>query len=311
MRKKLPCLPAIILAWSGCVCSVVSLQAAPPNTPPESDAYRLVVLAGKPTAYWRLGEAAGARQAHDETGNSHHGEYKGDPKLGSPGALKLSSNASMTLDSTSYVEIANDPLFSQPTSGEGLTVEVWLRPDRLDFADNGNDSYIHWLGKGGTGEAEWGFRFYTKADKERSNRISAYIWNLDGGLGAGAYSQTLLKVGEWIYLVACYEPGDATTPTKPGVRFYKNGSLQQAPPNPGTLYENPPEWSIMPKHGTAPVRLGKRDDKTGLVGGLDEVAIYPRILSAQEIQLHYQIATGARKLTGAEWTKLRQLAKPK
>ena len=311
MRKQWNCLSAVVSALSLCLGVEALSQAAAPNTQPESDAYRLVVLAGKPIAYWRLGEAAGATQARDETGNGLHGEFKGEPKLGTSGAIKPSSNTSMTVDSRSYVEIPDDPKLSQPTSGEGLTVEAWLRPDQLDFSDSAGENYIHWLGKGGTGEAEWGFRFYTKGDPERSNRISAYIWNLEGKLGAGAYSQSPLRVGEWIYIVACYEPGDSSTPTKPGVRLYKNGLLQQAPPNPGTLYENSPEWSIMPKHGPAPLRLGKRDDKTGLIGGLDEVAVYPRILSPQEIQLHYQIATGARKPTGAEWIKLRQLVKPK
>jgi hypothetical protein len=36
-------------------------------------------------------------------------------------------------------------------------------------------------------------------------------------------------------------------------------------------------------HGSAPVRLGTRDEGSFLAGGLDEVAIYPRVLSASEI----------------------------
>jgi hypothetical protein len=63
------------------------------------------------------------------------------------------------------------------------------------------------------------------------------------------------------------------------------------PPSPGVLYNNP-KWQIRPRHGTAPVRLGTRDAKSFLHGGLDEVAIYPRVLSAEEILENYQTGTG-------------------
>ena len=43
-------------------------------------------------------------------------------------------------------------------------------------------------------------------------------------------------------------------------------------------------------HGTAPLRLGTRDLASFLVGGLDEVAIYPRVLTAAEIMDNYQTA---------------------
>ena len=35
--------------------------------------------------------------------------------------------------------------------------------------------------------------------------------------------------------------------------------------------------------GTAPVRFGTRDLGSFLNGGIDDVAIYPRVLSAEEI----------------------------
>ena len=63
------------------------------------------------------------------------------------------------------------------------------------------------------------------------------------------------------------------------------------PPSLGTLYSNP-KFNIMPTHGTAPLRLGTRDLGSFLRGGLDEVAIYPHVLSAQKIQEHYKIARG-------------------
>ncbi len=225
--------------------------SATTNKEPASDAYRLLILAAKPAGYWRLGESSGVVAA-DETKNHHNAWYMSQPKMGAPGAISGDPNSSITLDGKSYVEIPDHPAFSQPTSGAGLTVEVWMRPDKLDFADAAPVKYIHWLGKGEAGRYEWGFRFYTRGDGERPNRISAYIWNPSGQLGAGAYFQDRLVAGKWIYVVACYEPGSATVGLRPGgVSIYKDGVFRQGPPSRGTLYSNPPDWKIMPQRGTA------------------------------------------------------------
>jgi hypothetical protein len=279
------------------------VHSATTNEQPASQAYRLLILAARPAGYWRLGERSGAT-ADDETGNRHDGKYLGRLRLGDPGAISGDSNSSITLNGNSYVEIPDSPAFSQPTSGAGLTVEVWMRPDRLDFADTAAVKYIHWLGKGEEGRDEWGFRFYTRGDGERPNRISAYIWNPGGELGAGAYFQDKLVAGRWIHVVACYEPGDASR--RSGVRIYKDGVLRQGPPSKGTLYGNPPNWNIVPRHGTAPVRLGTRDRKGFLVGGLDEAAIYPRVLSPEEIRWHYEVGVGVRRLSANELGILRE-----
>ena len=187
-----------------------------------------------------------------------------------------------------------------------------MRPDKLDFADAAPVKYIHWLGKGEAGRYEWGFRFYTQGDRERPNRISAYIWNPSGQVGAGAYFQDRLVAGKWIHVVACYEPGNAAVGLRrEGVRIYKDGVFRQGPPSRGTLYSNPPDWKIMPQHGTAPVRLGTREGKGFFVGGLDEVAIYPRVLSPEEIRWHYEVGAGIRKLSGLELGKLQRLVTPR
>ena len=262
-----------------------------------SDQYSSVVLAKGPVAYWRLGEASG-RTAADASCNSYDGTYLGNPTFGQPGAIVNDPDTAIGLngpDSMDYVEIP-DPdsaAFSQPTSGAGLTVEVWMRPDVLTFPGETSDIYIHWLGKcvSGSGQCEWGFRFYSQNSPSRPNRISAYIWNPEGGEGAGAYFQDSLVPGQWIHIVAVYEPGDATTDPPAGVHIYRDGVHRQGPPSSGTLYST---YGIMPVHGALPLRLGTRDAAMSgnaaisyLNGGLDEVAIYPRVLSGPEILENY------------------------
>jgi hypothetical protein len=268
-----------------------------------SDRYSSAVLEKGPVGYWRLGEQSGPI-ATDASGFGADGTYRGKPTLGQPGALVNDEDTAVGLNgpaSRDYVEIP-DPAthaFSQPTSGLGLTVEVWMRPDVLTFRGQTKDRHIHWLGKcaSGSGQCEWGLRFYSKGSPSRPSRISAYIWNPDGAEGAGAYFQDTLTPGEWIHVVAVYEPGDQDTDPPAGVHMYRDGVHRLGPPSPGTLYST---FGIVPAHGTLPLRLGTRDAVTSgsaaasyLKGGLDEVAIYPRVLTPDEILENYRAGRAA------------------
>jgi hypothetical protein len=250
------------------------------------DSYSQVVLAKGPVGYWRLGEA-GSPTAFDSSGNGNGGTYYGNPSFGQPGAINNDPDTAVGFngsDSGDYVEVP-DPdsqSFSQPTSGAGLTVEVWMRPDALVFSGETDNPYVHWLGKGMPGIEEWGLRFYSQ-DTTRPNRISAYIWNPSGGQGAGAYFEDALTPGEWMHVVAVYDPGDMDTMLA-GVRIYKNGVLRKGPPDRGTLYGT---YTIVPADGGAPVRFATRDGNSFFTGGLDEVAIYSRVLTGAEIMENY------------------------
>ena len=261
-----------------------------------TDPYSTVVLAKGPVGYWRLGESRGPVAA-DTSGNGFDGAYQGNPNLGEPGAIAGSADTAIRLNGFSsgdYVEIPDrdGAPFSQPTSGTGLTVEVWMRPDALVFPGESDQPYIHWLGKGGQSQYEWALRFYSQDASQRPNRISAYIWSPSGGEGAGAYFEDPnLQPGAWIHIVACYDPGDWTTDPPAGVTIYRNAVRQLGPPSKGTLYRT---FNVSPLHGSSPVRLGARDNLTfTLAGGLDEVAIYPRVLTADEILENYTTGTTA------------------
>jgi hypothetical protein len=257
--------------------------------------YKRTVLARHPVGYWRLGEQGGP-VAGDASGFGSDGKYLGNPALGQVGALLNDPDTGIGLGgpgSRDYVEGSDQDsqAFSQPTSGLGLTVEVWLRPDVLTFAGERQQRYIHWLGKCGPGQCEWGLRFYSKDSPTRPNRLSAYIWNPDGGEGAGAHFQDTLTPGDWIHIVAVYEPGDQDTVPAAGVHIYRDGVHRLGPPSRGTLYRT---FGIVPRRGGGPLRFGTRDATASgsaaasyLTGGLDEVAIYPRVLTAAEIWENY------------------------
>ena len=144
----------------------------------------------------------------------------------------------------------------------------------------------HQVGKGEPGQHEWALRFYSRKSS-RPNRISAYIFNRAGGLGAGAYFQDTLQAKDWIHIVACFDPGSKQNP-KAGVSIYKNGVLRGSPATQkGALYSS---FDVVPESGTAPLRLGTRNRTSFLAGSLDEFAIYPRVLNAAEIAEHHRAA---------------------
>ncbi|MDP1590788.1 MAG: LamG domain-containing protein, partial [Prosthecobacter sp.] len=247
----------------------------------ESSVYARRVLEKKPSGYWRLGEKTPGSIA-DASGNSLHGTFTGTVGFGEKGIFDREKDTAVKFDGSGqgFIEIPDHAALSQPTSGQGFTVEAWMRPDSLEFTGGeGEDGYIHWLGKGEAGSMEWAFRFYPKKST-RPNRISAYIFNPGPGLGSGAYVEEEIKAGKWLHIVATFDPGDKTHP-KAGVSLYKDGKLALSPASsPGALYK---AYEVVPVHGTAPMRIGTRDKKSFFTGAIDEVAVYPRVLTPREI----------------------------
>jgi Concanavalin A-like lectin/glucanases superfamily len=260
--------------------AAVAAGGRPRQAPVANSPYCQYVISLRPTGYWRLSETNGPT-AFDWSGHEINGIYYGSPTFSEPGAIRNDANTAIGLDGRSYVEIPSQSAFSIGASG--LTVQAWLRPDLLSFPTAPRAEYIHWLGKGDAGSFEWGFRFYKK-DSSRPNRISAYAWNAQGAEGNGAHFEEPIVPGRWINVVAVYQPPGNNT----GVFIYRDGVLKNGPPKAPTLYRS---YRVSPRPGGAPLRLGCRDLTSFLRGGLDEVAIYPRCLTAAEILKGHRLAT--------------------
>lgn len=254
--------------------------------------YACRVLSLKPVGYWRLQEKSGT-VAHDSSPHKRHGVYHGHPAFYQAGPVKGEFAVGFDGKRT-YVEIPSHADYSVATHEQGMTVEAWMQPERLDFPGETKDPYVMWLGKGEKDRHEWAFRFYSDKSPDRPNRLSAYIFNLAGGLGAGAYDQQAIPPDDgkrdqhpWLHVVACYDSGTKAD-AKAGVTLYVNGRRVLGPPSKGTLYRT---YNIVPQAGSAPLRLGTRDLHSYLIGRLAEVAIYPRVLTAEEIHDNHKIAT--------------------
>jgi hypothetical protein len=259
-----------------------------PTTPsrrPAGGAYARAVLADRPVGYWRFDDAPASRKARPAAGQIAGTYVRTRTVAGVAGSARAFDGRS------SFVAIASSPAWSQSTTGR-LTVEFWLRPDALEFPREEGSGYVWILGKGEPGRQEWAFRMYGRNNTEdppRGNRISFYAYSPSGGQGAGAYFQDDVVPGRWIYVVG------ELTPT--GVKIYRDAVLRQGPPAPATLYGNP-AYNVHPAHGSAPLRVGTRDFHSFFEGAVDELALYPYLLSQAQIRRHYAVALRANPALG-------------
>jgi hypothetical protein len=171
---------------------------------------------------------------------------------------------------STYIEVPDSVDFSASTTG-ALTVAAWMRPDALQFPNEEGEGYVHWLGKGESGQQEWTFRMYGQDNTVgRANRISFYVFNLQGGLGVGSYVQEPVVAGTWIFIVGVL---DGTN-----VLIYKDGVLKKSDSYAG---------KITPQHGDAPLRVGTRDFASFFLGSIREVRVWNRALSDSEVLALY------------------------
>ena len=215
--------------------------------------------------------------ALDAGPNGLHGTVNGavltSDRFGNP-------NRAYAFNGTSaYIEVADHNVFTVPTTG-ALSISVWMRPDVLIFPVDESTGYVHWMGKGVSGQHEWVFRMYSHDNTElRENRTSFYMFNLTGGQGAGSYVQEPVTTGTWIHYVAVVNMSADT------ITWYKNAVQKDQDAFQVSSY------NIVPQNGTAPVRIGTRNLTSFFKGAIDDIRFYNRILTPAEIQQLYTEGT--------------------
>lgn len=237
--------------------------------------YDIAVMRDNPALYLALSATAGTQTENDISGHGLNGRYF---PQGSPRKVTMPNGDRATAFDgyTQYVEIASArPLSVRP--GGAITIEAWIRPDTLQFPTDESDGYVHWAGKGETGEHEYAMRMYSKTNSaNRPNRISGYAFNLSGGLGSGSYFQDSVTVGEWIHVAMVIQ-----TRTRPGtVAIYKNGVLRKTTPL--------SQFDVSPQAGKAPLRIATRDLGSFFKGAIGKFAVYAYPVPAVRLLDHYQ-----------------------
>lgn len=178
-----------------------------------------------------------------------------------------------------YLAFPDRRAFSVAATGV-LTVEFWMRPDRLRFQRTEGSGYVHLLGKGRPGAHEWYVRMYSRANTEgRRNRISGYAFNPTGGLGAGSYFQDAVRRHRWIHVALVIDSRSRSRQHPLGVtRIYKNGVLRDT--------DSLAAYGIVPRRGNAPLRVGTGNLGSFFRGAVGDIAFYDRALPASRIRAH-------------------------
>jgi len=205
------------------------------------------VVAGPPglVGYWTFDEGQGAI-AFDSSGNGLDGALKGNPKW-----VEGQVGGALDFDgSDDYVEIPDDPLLALTKQ---ITIAAWTN---MRATASGEMAIVS---KGG-----WAANDLPYELTETSGGV--IYWQFYNDAGRDSCSPNSPKAGEWHHLAATY---DGTI-----FKCYIDGVLGE-------------EWAYagaMPIN-TAAVNIGRRTRGGTLFNGLiDDVAIYNRALSVDEIQ---------------------------
>ena len=264
--------------------ATLNVQARPVTNP--TNGYAKVVMADGPVAYWQLDEPNGSTTAVDAVG-SFDGTYL--PGTGSftfdvPTGIPHSTNGALGVAGGATVSI---PYAIEINPPGAFTVEGWFKPASL--AANGNDyrtalsSMSNPYGAGPTG---W-LVYQTGGNN--------WAWWPYNGFWTGVqFTDTdPIVAGQWYYLVLTY---DGTTFT-----FYVNGVAKASGTDSGYVqngnvpvggaasynynYNTTPGLPI----GSGPYTLGWRVDQgfNPFSGNMDDVAIYNKVLTPQQIQNHF------------------------
>ena len=205
-------------------------------------------------SYWKFDEGSGLTAS--DSADANHGTFVSDPVWTSGqvgGALRFDG-----VDD--YVDVS-----SVTCGGIGLTLEAWVKAN--DSSPN------NWKGivGGDSAAPQWQI---TLGQNRGSLTIWCEIQTSTGNHWLG-WDTGSISTSDWTHIAMTYDGSSFTE--------YVNGVPGVSQPVSGTLVGWAPGW---PNIGRGHY-LGIGSDKYLFNGAIDEVAIYDRALTAEEIQQHY------------------------
>ncbi len=239
---------------TGAISQSVSMAAMAVNT------YSMLVVACNPIAYWRLGESS-EPTAFDEMG-AFHGVYTNGVVPGQPGALNAANNTCASFDGyDDFIGLGNMDI---PT--DEVTFLAWFKIDDWDIDD------CRIISKAtGDAKADTYWMLATLKDHERHR-----LWFR---LKAGGRTEEIRgTVGEillntWVFIAAVYNGNEMV--------LYQDGVEVGRKAQSGVIDTNDQEYACI---GGSPDNATK-NPWDGLI---DEVAILPTALTANQIATLYQ-----------------------
>jgi concanavalin A-like lectin/glucanase superfamily protein len=229
------------------------------------DPYATGILASHPLAYYRFDESSGSI-AYDSSGNHRECTYASGVTLGVPGAIP--NDTAVRFSGVNLGVSCMDSLFD--FSGmEAFSIEGWYAPDNLEPAYQAGFSRLtktprsgYYLFLAGAGASNIGFEFWS--DNINTCNADGADFPCAGGDGGSSCA--------FVYIAATF---DGTT-----MSVYVNGELEQTGScSPGLMGVGDPFTMGNYSQLECP--------SCGLMGSIDEFALYDRALRADEVATHY------------------------
>ena len=212
-------------------------------------------------ALWHFDEGSGTI-VYDETANNNDGTIYGATWQSQDGGqwdnrsdVKFSSGSAMQFDGVDYVEVPDSNSLDIETQS---TFEVWLKPNKI-----GSGMILNKWVDG-------------KEDKQLIINGSGYVYYYLYNIFEQKYfcsNTALTAVGQWYHIAATYDGASA--------KIYINGVLDNSRLASGDVSDSTGNLHIgyIFRHGV---------DCKPIDGTIDEIAIYNRALSSEEIKAHYE-----------------------
>jgi hypothetical protein len=241
-----------------------------------SPEYVREIVAAQPLVYWRF-EDDDPRQAANEMGGSYVAQLTGEADR-----VRQAGNASLELGAGLSDQALQSYMFcDQPLGSDfrkGYTLEAWFKPSHYHWGSVigflGDPEQPGWRAPHGL-LLEIGGPRSTDSEIEHPGRVRYLHRNPPGGdfnSGTSCFSEDVYELRKWQHVVA--------VKTSTQLKLYVNGALAAEKDDPTTL---PPGMKIIVG------QLDREQFYRKFIGQIDELAVYPRPLSEEEVIRHYKL----------------------
>ncbi|MBI4244529.1 MAG: LamG domain-containing protein [Planctomycetes bacterium] len=218
-------------------------------------------------AHYTFDESSGSI-VYDKSGNNNHGKIKGEPRW-----VRTETGAGLVFNGVdNYIDCGSAPSLDIKETG---TVEIWYKLKSPHGGLVSRSTQGNWPGQ----RLVLAFNTYYPEEKKLMWYFSDGALYQEDKIMSVSFAPETLDIGIWTHLVLTFD-GKV-------VEVYKNGVLIRS-----TFQE------IKPETGGVPLRIGYCEGMgTPFFSGIiDEVRIYNRALSEEDVFSHFKLKATAKEL---------------
>lgn len=232
------------------------------------DAYDRMVLADKPSGYWKMNETSGTT-VYDLSGNGYHGTIEGGMTLDQQGPWM--GSASMAFNGSSgYIEVTPNSVLNDMVNN--FTVEGWVRLS----------STSEWGLFGGNGAPNGTPmpKFIVGVYGQSPNQFKCTKYGV-----VDIYIGTPPTDSHWHHIVCSYS-------STAGVTIFVDGATNGTSSNTQDMEASPPFTSALAFGESTGGYSGFTDGSEAML------TVYPTVLTPAQVLAHYNAGRTALRMTG-------------